>query len=255
MKLLSGIRGLVRKEPITYPHLADWERFEAFCEDVAEMVKEMPRCLALEVGAGEGGRGVQAIRTLSNVCLVDSDIYLSAGRTLLCDAERLPFADSTFDLVIANGVLEHVIDPYLSVAEMHRVLQPNGLVLAQMPFMQGVHMPDADFTRWSYGGFLALFRKFRPLKLEMIRGPGASLAYAIAYFAFAWCNSDRQAEKVKSLINWPIFWISKLDKRLMDKPGSYDLAERFAYLGIKDGTELSHQEIISRFKGRGMDAW
>jgi SAM-dependent methyltransferase len=39
----------------------------------------------------------------------------------------LPFADASFDTVLSCGVLEHVPDPDGSVAEIRRVLRPDGL--------------------------------------------------------------------------------------------------------------------------------
>jgi SAM-dependent methyltransferase len=41
-------------------------------------------------------------------------------------AERLPFADGSFDLVVAISVLEHVEDPRQVFAEVARVLRPGG---------------------------------------------------------------------------------------------------------------------------------
>jgi len=44
----------------------------------------------------------------------------------LPDAVRLPYADDSFDGVIASGVLEHVPMDYESLKELHRVLKPTG---------------------------------------------------------------------------------------------------------------------------------
>ena len=43
--------------------------------------------------------------------------------------EHLPLADDVFDVVICQNVLDHVEEPALTLAEIHRVLQPHGLVL------------------------------------------------------------------------------------------------------------------------------
>ncbi len=42
------------------------------------------------------------------------------------DAELLPFADQTFDLVYSWGVLHHTPDTERAVSEVHRVLRPGG---------------------------------------------------------------------------------------------------------------------------------
>jgi SAM-dependent methyltransferase len=48
------------------------------------------------------------------------------SRLLMGDAERLPFADDTFDLVYAWGVLHHSPDTPRAFAEVRRVLKPGG---------------------------------------------------------------------------------------------------------------------------------
>jgi SAM-dependent methyltransferase len=52
----------------------------------------------------------------------------------LTDAVRLPYADGSFDGVIASGVLEHVPMDYESLKELHRVLKPGGrLIVTYLP--------------------------------------------------------------------------------------------------------------------------
>jgi demethylmenaquinone methyltransferase/2-methoxy-6-polyprenyl-1,4-benzoquinol methylase len=45
------------------------------------------------------------------------------------EVTRLPYADGQFDVVLAAHVIEHVPDPEMALAEMHRVLKPGGLVV------------------------------------------------------------------------------------------------------------------------------
>jgi len=47
-----------------------------------------------------------------------------------CDVQTLPFDDGSFDVVIANHMLYHVPDPDRAVAELARVVHPDGVVLA-----------------------------------------------------------------------------------------------------------------------------
>ncbi|HEY5984597.1 MAG TPA: class I SAM-dependent methyltransferase [Anaerolineales bacterium] len=47
--------------------------------------------------------------------------------------EKLPFAESSFDLILSHEVIEHVRDDRLAVAEMVRVLKPGGRVVLFAP--------------------------------------------------------------------------------------------------------------------------
>ncbi|CAB4946544.1 unannotated protein [freshwater metagenome] len=48
---------------------------------------------------------------------------------LVADAERLPFEDDSFDLVLGHAVLHHIPDLERAFSEFHRVLKPGGAIL------------------------------------------------------------------------------------------------------------------------------
>ena len=48
-------------------------------------------------------------------------------------AERVPFDDRRFDLVMSEDVLEHVADPEIALRECQRVLRSGGLLVAKFP--------------------------------------------------------------------------------------------------------------------------
>ena len=49
------------------------------------------------------------------------------------DALKLPFADGSFDRVIASEVLEHIPDDEKAMAELARVLRPGGSMAVTVP--------------------------------------------------------------------------------------------------------------------------
>jgi len=75
---------------------------------------------------------------------------------LVAPAEQLPFADSSFDLVLCTQALEHVADPGAVLAEVHRVLAPGGTALVSVPavFLYHPDPPgsDQDYWRWTHSG-------------------------------------------------------------------------------------------------------
>lgn len=59
-------------------------------------------------------------------------------QTVVCDAERLPFEDECFDLVLGHAVLHHLPDLRQAFTEFHRVLAPGGtLAFAGEPSRHG----------------------------------------------------------------------------------------------------------------------
>lgn len=74
------------------------------------------------------------------------------------DVQALPFNDASFDLVIANHLLEHVTDPMQALSELYRVLRPSGVLVAQTPYAPGLARTfemttpvTADFAALFYG--------------------------------------------------------------------------------------------------------
>ena len=51
------------------------------------------------------------------------------------DLQHLPFADATFDLVLASHVLEYPEDDRKALAEIRRVLRPDGIAALPVPLM------------------------------------------------------------------------------------------------------------------------
>jgi len=61
----------------------------------------------------------------------------------------LPFENNSFDGVIAQAVLQYVVEPSGCLHEIERVLKPRGLVYAESAFMQQVVHGRYDFTRFT----------------------------------------------------------------------------------------------------------
>ena len=90
----------------------------------------------LDIGTGTGAVAAAAHSMGAKVVGIDfSDAMLAEARRRLPDiefrsapAEALPFADTSFDAVLANAVLHHLGDPARALGEASRVLAPNGRI-------------------------------------------------------------------------------------------------------------------------------
>lgn len=71
--------------------------------------------------------------TFSSPNVVNLDVVEGPGIDVVCTTNQLPFASNTFDLVIANHVLEHVPNWFESFKELARVVKPGGRVEVWIP--------------------------------------------------------------------------------------------------------------------------
>jgi SAM-dependent methyltransferase len=79
-------------------------------------------------------------------------------RTARADAEALPFADESFDIVIGHAVLHHLPDLRKAFAEFHRVLAPGGrLAFAGEPSRSGDRL--AAIPKRGAGALAPLWRR------------------------------------------------------------------------------------------------
>jgi SAM-dependent methyltransferase len=203
----------------------------------------------LILGAGTEGEGFATVRGAAFIDLVESDVAVRPNIAVVVDAHSIPFADGSFDGIIAQAVLEHVLDPYRCVAEIHRTLKPGGLVYAETPFMQQAHEVPYDFTRFTDLGHRRLFRRFEEIERGVAAGPGMALAWSIYYFlrSLAWSGASRRILSALGQALW--FWLKYADRYAARTPGGFDAASAYYFLGSRSEQTLSDRELVQQFRG------
>jgi len=166
--------------------------------------------LILDIGCGSGfvtrdiarlTKGlVIAIDGSDSLLAVAHQVLRSYSNISLCkaDAQRLCFADNTFDLVTCNLLLMWADDPQIVVNEMARVTKPTGKILASLEPDYGgkIHWPEnhkvdplfAGEAISKKGGDPHIGRKLRKLfitaGLETVIGIGNNRIWS--------CEEDKQ---------------------------------------------------------------
>jgi ubiquinone/menaquinone biosynthesis C-methylase UbiE len=98
----------------------------------------------LEVGCGLGTDGAQFAKAGAEYTGVDLteaavrlaqrrfEVFNLPGTFRTADAEKLDYADESFDLVYSHGVLHHTPDTRAAISEIHRVLRPGGRAVVML---------------------------------------------------------------------------------------------------------------------------
>lgn len=215
-----------------------------------EMVTLLPdNSKILVLGGSIKGEGIEEIYSNESYEVIGSDVSFGPYTTVISDAHDIPFEDKTFDGVTVQAVLEHVVEPRRVVDEIYRILKPSGLVYAETPFMQPVHMKQYDFTRFTHLGHRRLFRNFEEIKSGPCGGPGMALAKSYCGFLRSFTESKQLGRVIKIFSHLTSFYLKYFDYFLIDKPGSYDAAAGTFFLGKKSNNPLSDRSLIDSFKG------
>ena len=138
------------------------------------------------------------------------------------DVSQLPFPDESFDFVTSNMVFEHLGEPEIQLAEIHRVLRPGGILLFHTPNRLGYHtilarlIPEAvkDKLVWLLEGrgeadiFPAYYRVNSP---KAIRRLGEKVGFEISKIRMV--ATDAALIMVPPLAAVELVWIRLLMTR------------------------------------------
>jgi SAM-dependent methyltransferase len=214
------------------------------CDSFLSLVRartRRPRVLV--IGAGVIGLGANRLYGDGDLELISTDVYASPSTGLLCDAHKLPFESQSFDGVWIQAVLEHVLDPSVVVAEIHRVLKVDGYVYAETPFMQQVHERAYDFSRFTRSGHRWLFRQFDEIEAGPITGPAIAFLWSMRYLL----RALGAGEKVSRAIPLLFFWIRFLD-RFCKPQQATDAAGGVFFLGRRSERGISAASMVGYYE-------
>jgi SAM-dependent methyltransferase len=220
--------------------------------EIALQLQKISNPRILIIGGSIDGQGIAALKQNlpTGTILVESDVAHGPNTNIIIDAHQIPFQDNCFDLVIAQAVLEHVLDPFLCVSEINRILKPGGLVYAETPFMQQVHGGKFDFHRFTALGHRRLFRHFKEEKSGLVAGAGSMMAWSLLYFITSFSPNKKTDKALSYLGSFASFWLKYFDYLLNQNIGSFDAACGLFFLGKKEPNYLlTDQELIASYRG------
>jgi SAM-dependent methyltransferase len=178
-------------------------------------------------------------------------------RTEPADAEHLPFADESFDLVLGHAVLHHIPDLKRAFAEFRRVLAPGGTILfAGEPSRYGDRL--AGVPKRAAGALAPIWRRAigaRPAPPADGGKPDAALEGVVDVHAFAPADLARAARDAgfaevsvtgeELLANW-FGWTNRTLEATADPRDVPTAWRQYAYRGYLALQELDRRLLESR---------
>jgi len=103
-----------------------------------------------------------------------------------CYLEDAGLPDGAFDAVVMWNVLEHVVDPVLTLRECHRILKPGGCILVKVPTKNAAelrrHFEWKHFTEFSRNGLDHVLKQAGFVRLVLERSAADKVSHTIALY-------------------------------------------------------------------------
>jgi SAM-dependent methyltransferase len=107
----------------------------------------LPSNHVLDFGCGTGGiLGRLLCAEKVGIEVNPPSIREAEALGLIIHSDFSKLKDESFDVVISNHALEHILDPAAKIAEMHRVLKPGGRLILVVP-AESPALPR--FSKWA----------------------------------------------------------------------------------------------------------
>lgn len=163
------------------------------------------------LNAGCGTRDISPFLRAKGVAKITRyDIASDDAEVVEGPIESMPFADDSFDSVLCNAVLEHVLSADRSIRELARVVRKGGHVVVAVPFMQPYHPCPGDYRRYTADGLAELGRAAGLEVIEIL--PVHSFAQSLGWIL--WEYAQEKGGWLRRRLAWAIaFLITRLWNR------------------------------------------
>lgn len=126
--------------------------------------------LILDV-APQDHKGAKAFYKKATIQTLDVNPNAGADFTYdLCSGNFL-LPKNKFDAVICTEVLEHTLNPFMAVKELHSTLKDSGKLYVTTPFNFRMHGPAPDCWRFTDAGLRSLLSEFKVVEIDELETP------------------------------------------------------------------------------------
>lgn len=231
---------LMMSEPDLYSKKDDGY-FEGARADFISELEDNPDAKILEIGCSNGNTGALALSMNKCGSYIGIEMHEAAAlnarekisQVIIGDIERidLPFEDASFDVLILSEVLEHLVDPWKVLRQLHRFMKPGSLVFASSPNVS------------HYRIILMLLKGEWNLTDDGIMDRTHLRWFTPKTFAKMFEDSGYKVLKLEPLS--PFRWQVKLQSALLLGKGRHLFFKQIKVKGIKKDDNASDEDLIN----------
>jgi len=163
-----------------YNNSEDGKFVRPMYEDLVNEIQKSESGKILDVGCGNGNLfallpdekyELFGVDFSENMIMEAKDKCREKASFLVADAEKLPFDDDTFNIIVCNASFHHYIHPDIVLMEMQRVLKEGGKLLIGDPYFPTPVRPMINLlTKFSPEGDHHFYGKSEMKKLFIKNG-------------------------------------------------------------------------------------
>ncbi len=129
------------------------------------------------------------------------------------DGHSMPFEDNELECVMATEVLERCPDPGVVLAEIFRVLKPDGQLFFTVPFLWPLHETPYDMYRYTPWSLTKLLEEagFGAVQIRALGGWPAAMAQMMGLWIRRSGMSDRKRQWLSVMMKPVIAYLIKRD--------------------------------------------
>ncbi len=210
----------------------NWLVYRAFDQWLAARANTI-RGDVVELGAGEAPyRTFFTERSRSYLTVDWSNSQHKIDVDVIADLNReIPLPDASADIAVSISVMEHLLRPDVFLAEVARILRPQGQFLLQVPWQWMVHEAPHDYFRYSPFALRRMLEAngFEVVSLDPSAGAFSTLCLKVNYLS---CRLIRGPLPVQSMIRsvlTPVWWLGQHAALQLDRFDRDKLAEAPGY--------------------------
>ncbi len=155
--------------------------------------------IVVDFGAGN--------QSLDDPCIIRLDIHLGPFVDVVADLHALPFREGSIDYMFGGAVFEHLRQPFVAAAEIHRALKPGGYVYADCNFVFAYHGFPHHYFNASPQGLEQVFARFTRIDLGVAPYQRPSFALESVLGTYRTCFKPQTDEdrSFQHLLDWVVW--------------------------------------------------